>query len=63
MKEGQGVDEWLEGWMRAGILQSRRWNLEVGVAKIQLQSVGRLCHHFQGFLDLKDYLIVTMLSV
>ena len=47
VEEGQSVDQGLESWMGAATLQSSRRNLEIRVAEVQLQTIGRLSHHFQ----------------
>lgn len=50
MKEGEGVDEGLEGGVGA-VLEGGGGDLEVGVAEVQFQAVGRLGHHLQGSLE------------
>ena len=47
MEEGQSINQGLESWMGAATLQSSRRNLEICVAEVQLQTIGRLSHHFQ----------------
>ena len=51
MKEGKDVDERFEGSVGAGSLLERAGrDLEIRVPQIQLESIGRLSHHFERFL-------------